>query len=145
MDGRLAPVCARHAAAAVAGDGPELDAVCRAFERMGMFLHAAEAGAQAAAAYPPGGRAGVFAASRAWVLARRCHGARSPALHDLTPPRLTTRQREIAGLAATGLSNREIADRLVLSTRTVANHLVGVYARLGVADRAALADLLPNI
>jgi DNA-binding CsgD family transcriptional regulator len=30
----------------------------------------------------------------------------------------------------------------VLSTRTVANHLVGVYGRLGVGNRAALADLL---
>ncbi|WP_345350023.1 LuxR C-terminal-related transcriptional regulator [Actinoallomurus liliacearum] len=145
VDGPLATLCARHASAAVAGDGPELDAVSRAFERMGMLLHAAEATAQAAAAYAPGDRAGAFATSRAWALAGRCQGARSPALRGLTPPRLTARQREIAGLAAAGLSNREIADRLVLSPRTVANHLVGVYGRLGVGDRAALADLLPHI
>ncbi|GAB3964417.1 LuxR family transcriptional regulator [Actinoallomurus acanthiterrae] len=142
VDGPLAAVCARHAAAVVTANGAELDAVSRAFERMGMLLHAAEAAAQAAAAYAPGDRAGVFAASRAWALARSCQGARTPALRDLTAPRLTTRQREIARLAAAGLSNREIADRLVLSTRTVANHLVGVYGRLGVGDRAALADLL---
>ncbi|MCO6008603.1 LuxR C-terminal-related transcriptional regulator [Actinoallomurus purpureus] len=145
MDGPLAPVCARHAAAAVAGDGPELDAVSRAFERMGMLLHAAEAGAQAAAAYPPGDRAGVFAASRAWALAQGCQGARTPALRGLIPPRLTARQREIARLAAAGSSNREIAERLVLSPRTVANHLVGVYGRLGVGDRAALAELLGSL
>ncbi|GAA0360798.1 LuxR C-terminal-related transcriptional regulator [Actinoallomurus spadix] len=145
VDGPLAPVLARHAVAAAAGDGPELDAVSRAFERMGLLLHAAEAAAQAAAAYGPARRPGVFAASRAWALAGRCQGARSPALRGLTPPRLTARQREIAGLAATGLSNREIADRLTLSPRTVANHLVGVYRRLGVGDRAALADLLPRI
>ncbi|MEV5750207.1 LuxR C-terminal-related transcriptional regulator [Actinoallomurus sp. NPDC052308] len=145
IDGPLASLCARHASAAVAGDGPELHAVSRAFERMGMLLHAAEAAAQAAAACAPGDRAGAYAVSRAWALAGRCQGARSPALRGLAPPRLTARQREIAGLAAAGLSNREIADRLVLSPRTVANHLAGVYGRLGVGDRAALADLLPHL
>ncbi|MCW2898576.1 MAG: LuxR family transcriptional regulator [Streptosporangiaceae bacterium] len=145
MDGALASVCARHAAAAVARDGAELEMVSRAFESMGMILHAAEACAHAAAAYGAGDRAGTAAATRAWSLARRCQGARTPALVGLEAPVLTARQREIAGLAAGGLSNREIADRLVLSMRTVANHLVGVYGKLGVSDRTALADLLSRL
>ena len=47
-------------------------------------------------------------------------------LHDLTP-----QEREIAGLAAQGLSNQQIADRLFLSRHTVGYHLHKVYAKLG--------------
>ncbi|NUT42714.1 MAG: helix-turn-helix transcriptional regulator, partial [Thermoactinospora sp.] len=57
-------------------------------------------------------------------------------------PDLTPRQREMALLAAQGLSNREIAERLVLSVRTVANTLGAVYERTGARDRRELAELL---
>ncbi|MGW0199710.1 response regulator transcription factor, partial [Nonomuraea sp. NPDC003201] len=60
----------------------------------------------------------------------------------LAAPQLTARQRQIAQLAASGLSNQDIADRLVLSRRTVANTLVQVYERTGLNSRAELADLL---
>ncbi|MFG6201869.1 LuxR C-terminal-related transcriptional regulator [Nonomuraea sp. JJY05] len=142
VEGDLAPLLARHAAADDAP--PELDAVSLAFESLGMLLHAAEAAAQSAAAY---GRHGLprrqrAAETRAWRLARRCEGARTPALTGLTVPQLTARQRQIAQLAASGLSNQDIADRLVLSRRTVANTLVQVYERTGLNSRAELADLL---
>jgi DNA-binding CsgD family transcriptional regulator len=55
---------------------------------------------------------------------------------------LSDRELEIASLAAEGLSNREIADRLVLSIRTVDNHLHHVYAKLGAEHRTELAALL---
>ncbi|OZB88486.1 MAG: hypothetical protein B7X41_07930 [Microbacterium sp. 14-71-5] len=55
--------------------------------------------------------------------------------------RLTAREREIAGLAAAGLSSRAIADRLTLSVRTVDSHLSRVFAKLGVTSRAQLRDL----
>ena len=57
-------------------------------------------------------------------LATECGGIRTPAL-DLAahPLPLTIREREIANLVAAGLSNREIADRLVVSVRTVEGHL----------------------
>ena len=48
---------------------------------------------------------------------------------------LTPREREIALLAAQGLSSRGIADRLVLSVRTVDNHLQSAYRKLGVSGR----------
>jgi DNA-binding CsgD family transcriptional regulator/tetratricopeptide (TPR) repeat protein len=53
---------------------------------------------------------------------------------------LTARQWEVAGLAAKGLSNAAIAERLVVSVRTVTSHLEHIYARLGINSRAALAS-----
>lgn len=55
---------------------------------------------------------------------------------------LTRREREIAGLAAGGLSNREIADRFTLSVRTVDTHLGRVFAKLGVHNRRELAEVV---
>jgi DNA-binding CsgD family transcriptional regulator len=53
-------------------------------------------------------------------------------------PRLTLREREIATMAAQGLSNRAIAERLGVSVRTVDTHLSNLYNKLGVNSRAAL-------
>jgi DNA-binding CsgD family transcriptional regulator len=53
---------------------------------------------------------------------------------------LTAREREIASLAARGMSDKEIADRLQLSVRTVQSHLAHVYGKLQIAGRA---DLIP--
>ena len=53
--------------------------------------------------------------------------------------RLTRREREVAGLAAAGASNKEIAAKLHLSARTVENHLQSSYAKLGVTGRDQLA------
>jgi len=55
---------------------------------------------------------------------------------------LTPQQREIAKLAAAGLTNREIGERLFLSPRTVSTHLYQLFPKLGVASRAALRDAL---
>ncbi|MFK8907652.1 LuxR C-terminal-related transcriptional regulator [Streptomyces sp. YS-3] len=55
---------------------------------------------------------------------------------------LTAQQRQIARLAAYGLSNREIGDRLFLSPRTVGSHLYNVYPKLGISSRHQLRDLL---
>jgi DNA-binding CsgD family transcriptional regulator/tetratricopeptide (TPR) repeat protein len=55
---------------------------------------------------------------------------------------LTPQQRRIVQLAAQGLSNAEIAQRLVLSPRTVASHLYRCFPKLGVAGRWQLQDLL---
>jgi DNA-binding CsgD family transcriptional regulator len=55
---------------------------------------------------------------------------------------LTPREREIATLAARGRTSKEVAADLVLSVRTVDNHLANVYAKLGIGGRADLADAL---
>ncbi|MFE5028746.1 ATP-binding protein [Streptomyces sp. NPDC056656] len=58
------------------------------------------------------------------------------------PASLTPQQREIATLAASGLTNKQIGERLYLSPRTVSAHLHQLFPKLGVASRAALRDAL---
>jgi predicted ATPase/DNA-binding CsgD family transcriptional regulator len=55
---------------------------------------------------------------------------------------LTSREREIAELVADGLSNRQIAQRLVISKRTVDAHIEHIYGKLGVSSRVQLANWL---
>jgi DNA-binding CsgD family transcriptional regulator len=56
--------------------------------------------------------------------------------------KLTAQQRQIVYLAAKGHSNRDIADRLFLSPRTVSSHLYRSYPKLGVAGRNQLRDVI---
>ncbi|MFE7897863.1 LuxR C-terminal-related transcriptional regulator [Streptomyces sp. NPDC057424] len=134
---RLGGVFARHADALTRADGPELDEVAGELERRGFLLFAAEAHAQAVRAHRDP-RAARHSRTRAVTLARRCQGARTPALSGLVLGELTARQRQIVALAAAGLTNRQIAERLTLSIRTVGNHLYSAYARLGASDRGTL-------
>lgn len=70
-------------------------------------------------------------------------GLKTPALRQSAQPLpLTAREREIANLVAAGLSNRQIADRLTVSVRTVEGHLYRACIKLDVTDREALADLM---
>lgn len=74
--------------------------------------------------------------------------------HGITPPTrggrpgygdaLSPREREVAVLAAEGLGNAEIADRLVLSRRTVEHHVAGAMRKLSVTSRTALAAALSD-
>ena len=59
-----------------------------------------------------------------------------PATADLVFPELTDREREILHLIAQGHSNSEIAERLLLRTKTVQNHVSNIFSKLQVADRA---------
>ena len=84
-------------------------------------------------------RAGARAA--AWL--GECEGARPPTLPAAGPAEeLTPREREAALLAAGGSSSAEIAERLVVSVRTVDNHLQRAYGKLGIAGRHELAAAL---
>jgi DNA-binding CsgD family transcriptional regulator len=82
---------------------------------------------------------------RAAEITAACPDARTPGLSPgATTWRLTRREQEVAAMAAAGASSREIADRLVLSVRTVDNHLQNIYSKLGVARRDDLARLLDS-
>jgi DNA-binding NarL/FixJ family response regulator len=63
-------------------------------------------------------------------------GGRSPVADGLTPS-----EAAVAELVALGLSNAEVATRLVLATRTVESHLTQIYAKLGLRSRAELIRL----
>lgn len=145
VDGPRAPAAAAHAAALAADDGAALLAASGQLETMGALLLAADAAAQAVAAHARQGERGSAhaASAHAHRLAQSCEGARTPALATLAAPLpLTVREREIVTLAAGGLSNRQIADRLVVSVRTVEGHLYRACAKLGVSDRSELAPLV---
>jgi DNA-binding CsgD family transcriptional regulator len=148
VDGGLAPACAAHARALAAGDGPALDAVASTFGELGFELFAAEAQAAAAEAHAAAGqKARAYAsAERARRLAASCVGATTPLLRRMgtagQPGDLTRRERETTELAARGHSDREIADMLYLSVRTVHAHLRSAYSKLGVSGRGGLAAAL---
>jgi DNA-binding CsgD family transcriptional regulator len=80
---------------------------------------------------------------RARRLLEQSPGARTPAILAVREAAvLTEREREVALLASRGLSNKEIADRLVVSVRTVENQLHSAYGKLGIAGRRELAPVL---
>ena len=143
--GRLASVIAAHAAAVRDRDGAGIFAAAEQFEQLGALLSAADAAAQAAVAFEGADdrRRSVEAAAAANRLAAECGGIRTPAL-DLAshPLPLTVREREIANLVAAGLSNRDIADRLTVSVRTVEGHLYRACIKLDISDREELAALI---
>lgn len=55
---------------------------------------------------------------------------------------VTAQELEIARLAASGLTNKQVAERLYLSPRTVSSHLYQLFPKLGITSRAALRDAL---
>ena len=58
------------------------------------------------------------------------------------PASLTSTQAEVAGLAAAGLTNREIAEQMFVTIKTVETHLMAVYRKLGIRTRDELPPLL---
>jgi DNA-binding CsgD family transcriptional regulator len=143
-EGRLLPTLVAAVNALAERDGERLEAIGARLEGLGCLLHAAELTAAAA----------VEAASRGWVvvatrrrtraqqLLERCAGATTELLRTSGGEGLTTREREVAGFAARGFTDSEIAARLSVSRRTVETHLYRVYAKLGVSGRRELAPLL---
>lgn len=67
-------------------------------------------------------------------------GASTPARDDPAVESLTAREREVLALIGRGLSNAEIAERLVISRKTAGHHVEHIYAKTGTANRA-LASL----
>jgi DNA-binding NarL/FixJ family response regulator len=82
-------------------------------------------------------------ARKAIELTEACGDVRTPGLkRGSEVDRLTQREQEVAGLAASGRSSREIASALYVSVRTVDNHLQRTYSKLGVTSREELGESL---
>lgn len=142
-DSDLITSMAAHASSITDADPHALHLVADRFSEIGADLLAAEAHAQAAAILRATGHPGParHAAARAAIFTERCGAVSTPALtRDLV--RLTAREREVALLAADGLSSREVAERLSVSVRTVDNHLHRAYGKLGITRRAELSGAL---
>jgi DNA-binding NarL/FixJ family response regulator len=65
-----------------------------------------------------------------------CDAANVWASPEARRARLTAREWEVLAVLVTGASNRQISERLYISPRTVTNHLVSIYAKLGARRRA---------
>jgi DNA-binding CsgD family transcriptional regulator len=72
----------------------------------------------------------------------RAAGASSPRQNPAAVDQLTSTELHVAQLAAQGLTNREIGERLYVSPRTVSTHLQRMFPKLGVTSRGELAEVL---
>ncbi|MFE7552934.1 helix-turn-helix transcriptional regulator [Streptomyces gardneri] len=133
VPGPVVPAMADAAAALARSDAGALDVATVTFTELGMDLLAAETATAAAAlrhtSRPPDAVA--------------CPTATTPLL-QLTAPlaELTSRERDVALLAANGSTSPAIGQRLGLSARTVDNYLGRAYQKLGVTSRRDLAPLV---
>jgi DNA-binding CsgD family transcriptional regulator len=143
--GRFVPALARAARRLANRDGAGLDASSQELEQQGLALLAAELATQASRLHRRGGSptSAVSASRRAAVLADACEGASTPLLADRDRTGwLTEREWEVATLVARGLADREVAERLHLSVRTVHSHLHHTYRKLHISGRDELARAL---
>jgi len=145
VEGPFADSASRHARALLAADSSALLDAAERFAAHGANIEAVDAVAQAAMITARNGdqaRSRQFA-GRAASMADDLGGLDTPALRSVAPRQaLTRRQHDVAQLAAAGLSNNEIADRLGVGVRTVESHLDAAYRRLGVSRRSDLPTFL---
>jgi DNA-binding NarL/FixJ family response regulator len=140
----IAKAVARHTESLLAGDGEGLLAASADYRALGDRAAAADVAAQASVAFSRAqqGKRSSYAAELAQQLATECGGLRTPALRNRTGQPLTDRQREIIELVAAGLSNKEIAERLVTSVRTIEGHVYRAFQRMGAESREELVAML---
>lgn len=148
VDGRWAGAMLTLAAGWEVGDGDALMDTAAALEEAGFVNLAREAYARASTLLE---QAGERRRSRQAVAQReKCDHelgerfregrfiAAAPAVH------LTRREQDIVGLAVQGYTDREIAQKLMVSVRTVEGHLYRTYVKLGVRSREELESALPK-
>jgi DNA-binding CsgD family transcriptional regulator len=144
VEGPRAVLAARWAGARGHDDGDALLAVAEELHSMGDPVAAADATAHAALCFARAQRQGpaLAAASRAARIVAD-HGAVTPATQATARPlELSPREYDIAALVADGLTNKQIAKALTLSTRTVEGHIFRIRTRLGLPNRGELAQVI---
>jgi DNA-binding CsgD family transcriptional regulator len=142
-----APVLAAFARSLVTNRPDDLAAASHDLAGLEMYLLAAEAATAAAAGFAAVGRAGLAAEwrDRAGELVARCPGAATPGLRGAAArAALSRREHEVASLAVSGLGNRQIAERLGVSKRTIDSQLQKVYEKLAITGRPDLAAALEH-
>ncbi|GFG84437.1 helix-turn-helix transcriptional regulator [Mycolicibacter algericus] len=147
LDAPLPNAIAAHARGLADRNADLLSATSDRFAIMGAFASAADAAAQASSEYGRAGQRGkqLELSTRTQWLAGQGE-IRTPAVAAVTQPLpITDREREIAMLVAAGLPNRQIADRLSVSVRTVDGHLYRMFAKLGITRRDELIRLLDGV
>src|SRR6185437_10626431 len=140
----VAEAVAAHAEALSAGDGEGLLAASARYREIGDRATAADAAAQASVAFDESQqhRRALYASALARELADECGGLRTPALRTPTGLKLSGRQRDVVELVVAGFSNREIAEKLVMSVRTVEGHVYRACQRVGAQSREELASII---
>jgi DNA-binding CsgD family transcriptional regulator len=138
-DAPLTSAYTEHATARAEGDAPGMLKAAESFAVLGASRYASEAAAHAAAAFAAEGRqdSARRAAARSRELQPSGQGAGLPQIEGIDDAaiELTPREAQMVELAARGLTNTEIADRLVLSRRTVETHIYRAMRKLGINDR----------
>jgi DNA-binding CsgD family transcriptional regulator len=105
--------------------------------------HRAEAREPLRAALDLAGTGGARRLADRALAELRAAGARPRRVAVRGPGALTSAEKQVATLAARGYTNRQIAERLTLSRRTIETHLAHAYQKLAIHTRAELADRLP--
>jgi len=144
IDGPRAQVVARWATAVASSDGDELLRISHDLEEMGDRIAAADASAHAALAFEHCDlqSSRLIASGRATRLITACGGVTPATRAAATSLPLSDREREIAILVSRGLTNRQIAESLVTSIRTVEGHIYRACSKLRLTNRSELADIV---
>lgn len=144
-EGPLLSARVRYIEALAQSDASALETAGGEFERCGAHLLAGEAHADASRIYTRKGdkRAAARAMRTSTRLLDKCPGVRTPvSILVGSAIQLTARERQIALLAARNMSSAEVAEHLVVSTRTVDNHLQKIFSKLGITSRREIGRAL---
>jgi DNA-binding CsgD family transcriptional regulator len=150
LQSRLSKARRTHLHAVATGSAAELETVAEQFTAFGTRVLAAEAWAEAAKVHRSAGRVkpAERAAARSAAVIAELAATDRPSTPALVVGRhqrgLSRREAQVARLAAGGHTNKAIAAELVVSERTVENHLYRVFSKLGVSSRRELADTLED-
>ncbi|HSO91741.1 MAG TPA: LuxR C-terminal-related transcriptional regulator [Arthrobacter sp.] len=143
VSGHFAGLCSRLAEGLADADSEELLATSKDADAAGHAVFARDVTRKAVScANDAGNRISLRMAQRTQQSLEDRFGNPRNGVISLLTSTLTARESEVAVRAAAGTSNRKIADEMHVSVRTVEGHLYQVYAKLHVASRSELKDVI---
>ena len=143
VSGQFAGLCSRLAEGLKDADSEELLATSKDADAAGNAVFARDVTRKAVScANDAGNRISLRMAQRTQQSLEDRFGNPRNGVLSLLSSTLTARESEVAVRAASGTSNRKIADEMHVSVRTVEGHLYQVYAKLHVASRSELKDVI---